>query len=242
MAKQSKITYRCRWVSLLMFINSALAQQVGSIAGKIFQDNGNPQSGAVVSAQLQRTSAAAAPFRTDAVTAKDGSFTITAPAGNYRLCVQPKQDPLLNTCDWNLSPTTIAVKAAAATTVPAIQLQRGVPIQVQIIDAQQLLPIAEGKTPGAAVLVGLWLPSGLFVPMPVQSKGATSRIYQTVVPVGVKVNLSVQSNSFQISDGNGNAINPQKGASVPTQFNAGATSQSFTFSVTGKQTAGPTVP
>jgi len=175
------------------------------------------------------------PFRADAVTLKDGTFTIKGtPPGSYRICVQPQKDPLLSTCDWGLSPTLVTVNSSTVTSVPIIQLQKGAPIQVQIVDPLKLVTAVAGKVPGNGILVGLWMPSGLFLPMPLQSSTAVGRTHQIAVPLGARVNVSVHSSLFQLKDGTGSAINPQKGASVSTQADANGKSQIFIFTVLGK--------
>jgi hypothetical protein len=199
------------WICALLIVQAVGAS---SLTGTVLQDNGTPLGGAVVSAQLQRNSPTTAPFRADAITQSNGTFTVAGlSAGNYQVCVQPRKSPFLSNCDWNLTPITTTVGTANVSLAP-ITLQKGTPLHVHIFDTQQFLSAGKGTSPNSKtnssgdLLVGLWLPSGLFMPMPLSSQDKYGRDFEAPIPYAMQVYLSVHGGSFQVSDSSGAAVDP----------------------------------
>jgi hypothetical protein len=208
-----------------------------SLSGTVLQDNGQPLGGAKVYAQLQRASMAAPSFRADAVTEENGTFSMSGlAAGSYRICVQAAGTLFLNSCDWDLNPTTVTLGTASAAkaAAPVIRLQKGTALRVTISDpGGNLAPANAATKVKADPLVGVWLPSGLFLPALLVSQDKNSRVYQVPIANGVAVSLSVHGGDVQLSDSSGAAIDQKKGASVPVQAKDGSTG-AFTFRVVGK--------
>lgn len=212
-----------------------------SLTGTVLQDDGSPLAGAAVSAQLQRSSTAIAPFRADAATQSNGSFTISGlGTGTFQICVQPRSRVLLSNCDWGLNDTRVTV-GTANISIPGIRLQRGAPIHVRISDTQQLLVAPKNANNGSPItksdpLVGLWLQNGLFLPLPLVSQDKNGRDFELPIPYGIQVNLSVHGGDFQMTDSKGVSLDPVKGASIPVQVNTGS-APVMIFDVVGRVSA-----
>jgi hypothetical protein len=180
---------------------AAGAAQAGQISGTITDPAGKGLAQVNVVA-LVKPPDKSGPQNFQVKTAADGTFTIpNTPAGNYRICV-PAHPGYLDPCKWSGTQPSGAI-AAVASNVKAgtIALEAGTPIQVQVVDDNGSLKQNQNKTPGASLLIGVWTPAGLFVPMDVASTDVNGTTTQQVyVPYSKNIHVSVTSSAFNVTD------------------------------------------
>jgi hypothetical protein len=207
----------------------------GLVSGIVLASDNTPVARASVTVQSQ-PDPGTAPFRASVFTQPDGSFVVPGvPPGPHRVCVQAPGTALLNPCTWSAAPPAITVSARQAASAGAVRLETGYLVQVRLLDAARLLEAAEGTVPGAQVQIGVWTPNGLFLPMRIRTRDATSRDLELPVPFGAPVELSVQSNYFDLADENNVRVDPVRGARLPLRVAAGTPPTVRAFAVTGRR-------
>jgi hypothetical protein len=134
-----------------------------------------------------------------------GHYAITAPPGQYAVCVHPMpQSPYMDPCQWG-DPVTVTVSATAVSVVP-ISLQKGSRFIVRVHDTKQVLAQAE-TVKGSAICVFVTAPSKEPAVPVVYSDGIV-RDYGTVVPINVPLSVTVSSNHVALADRNGTVLAP----------------------------------
>jgi hypothetical protein len=208
----------------------------GLVSGIVLTSDNTPVARASVTVQSQQNPGTA-PFRASVFTQPDGSFVVPGvPPGRHRVCVQAPGTALLNPCTWSAAPPAITVSARQAASVGTIRLETGYLVRVRLLDSSRLLEAAEGGVPGAQVQIGVWTQDGLFIPMRIRTREATSRDLELPVPFGAPVELTVQSNYFDLADENNARVDPVRGARLPLQIAAGTPPTVRAFVVTGRRT------
>ena len=208
----------------------------GRVEGIVVTGDNTPVARASVAVQSQPNTGTA-PFRASAFTEPDGSFVVPGvPAGGYRICVQVPGSALLNPCTWSTGPPSITTASGQAASLGTIRLETGYLLQVRLLDAGRFLESDEGRVPGAQVQIGVWTLNGLFVPMRIRTREATSRDLELPVPFGAPFELSIQSGFFDLADENNARVDPVRGARLPLQVPAGTPSTVRAFTVTGRRT------
>lgn len=209
----------------------------GSIEGIVVAGDNTPVARASVTIQSQPNTGTA-PFRASVFTEPDGSFAAEGvPPGSHRICVQAPGTALLNPCTWSAAPPGITLASGQTASVGTIRLETGYLVQVRLLDANRILASDEGSVPGAQVQIGVWASNGLFIPMRIRTRDATSRDLELPVPFGAPFELSVQSRFFDLTDQNNVRIDPIRGARLPVQAEAGAAPAVHAFRVTGRRAA-----
>jgi hypothetical protein len=204
----SKFTY-------FLLIPFAFAQSVGHIQGTVNDDTGHPVAGGYAVATIQSPTSHAT-FNT--VTGPHGEFAFKdLPAGNYSVCVHVPGGPHLNSCQWSQA-TQITVAAGQTTANQLITLVKGGLLQVRLDDPNEIL------APTDDVMIGVYLPSGLFQPLRLATSDAAGRTYDAAVPLSKDVRLSVHSSKLVIIDDKGKGLDPMplpKGNSAPPVATSG---------------------
>lgn len=205
------------------------------ISGRVIDDGGNPVPNAVVTATT-----GSGLSHTTAVTTTDGSFRLSGlGAGTARICVQVPGTALLDPCHWsNAAATLVTLAVGQSLAMQPIQLQTGYPLTVRVYDDTGALAANEGKKPGAHLLVGLWLSTGLFVPATVITVDSKGRYYGCAIPFGTTLQLSVFSQLFSLSVDTVGAVATKSGFSMPLTIPSGTVFPVPTFHVTGLNSSG----
>jgi hypothetical protein len=199
----------------ILFVSLAFAQSVGHIQGTVNDDSGHPVAGGFAVATLQSPTSHAT---FNAVTGPKGEFAFkNLPAGTYSICVHVPGGPHLNSCDWSKA-AQVTVAAGQTLANQSITLTKGALIQVRLDDPNKIL------TPKDDVMIGVYLPSGLFQPMRLAGSDPGGRTYDIAVPLSTGVRLGVHSSHLVISDDKGKGFSPTalpKGNSAPTVATSG---------------------
>jgi hypothetical protein len=193
----------------------AFAQSVGHIQGTVNDDSGHPVPAAYAVATFQSSNSHAT-YNT--VTGPKGDFSFkNLPAGTYSICVHVPGGPHLNSCQWSQT-TQVTVAAGQTLANQTITLTKGALLQVRVDDPQKIL------TPADDLIIGVYLPSGLFHPLRLAASDATGRTYDAAVPLATQLRLSVHSSHLVIVDGQGKGLAPialPKGNSTPPAATSG---------------------
>jgi len=223
----------------MLTITAGFSQSTGSIQGTVVGDNGKPIPGARVYAAAKSTSQQVKAPPTIATkvgnavnAAPDGAFTIPAlPAGPYVLCAQTTTPGWLDPCQWSSSISLVTLATGQNLTGQKVVMTAGAILQVRINDPSQFL------TPTAAAIAHdvdvLALASNkAYYYARIASTDPTGRTHQLTLPFGATHTLIVRSQQFTLSDEKGVAI-PSTGHTESVQTAAGATSQTYNFTITG---------
>jgi hypothetical protein len=214
------------------------AQSVGHIQGTVTDDSGRPVAGGYAVATVQSTTSHAT---YNGVTGPNGEFTFkNLPPGRYSVCVHVPGGPHLNSCQWTQAPQ-FTVTAGQTLANQTITLTKGSLLQVRLADPNKLLTTTDD------VMIGVYLPSGLFQPLRLAGSDPTGRTYDAAVPLSTQVRLSVHSSHVVIVDDQGRGLNPlplPKGNSAPAVATSGTitlpgrsgfTGPPLTLTVTGRK-------
>jgi hypothetical protein len=171
----------------------------------IADDTGSPLAAAEVVA-IQRTSSlsqrpAIVTSRVDA----SGRYVITAPPGQYLLCVS-HAGLYLDPCRWG-GAKTVSVTGATAQSV-ALRLQKGWRFLLRVHDSGRLLAQA-GTLPGDGISVLLTAPGRGAFPLPVVYDSGRVRDWGAVVPVNLPMSVTVNSSKLRLRHQSGAAPDPQ---------------------------------
>lgn len=225
-------------VSLSSATGLGQVSPTGKINGIITDEKGKPLANVAVTCSIVPSTPPIAAFAISTRTDKDGGFQASGlPAGTYQVCAQIAGSAYVDSCLWGTPAATAAVTAGAARTLQPVMLTPGHKVHIRVDDPRNLLEANEGPTRGAHLTIGVWNKK-LLVPVFVVRKDATGRDYQTYVPEGTDLVLSVFSRFFLMGDSQGSALaKSQTGASsanVPFRASAGEGTKEFSFRVNGK--------
>jgi hypothetical protein len=152
------------------------------------------------------------------VTGPKGEFAFkNLPPGNYSICVHVPGGPHLNSCQWSQA-TQVTVASGQTLANQTITLTKGALLQVRLADPNKIL------TPKDDVMIGVYLPSGLFQPLRLAASDPAGRTYDAAVPLSTQVRLSVHSSHLLISDDQGKGLAPlplPKGNTAPAVATSG---------------------
>lgn len=194
----------------ILVISSLPAQ---SLTGNVTAaDTSAVITGATVVAVQKSASPGQRPAIYRSLTDPSGYYAISAPPGQYALCVHTVPQSLyLNPCQWG-SPAGVLVGASAASVAP-LTLQKGVRLIVRVHDQMQLLSQAE-TVAGTAVSAFVSNPSVTKFPLPMIYSDGNVRDYGTVVPIDVPMSITISSNTVALVD---NTSAPLSTVAVPFQ-------------------------
>ncbi len=153
--------------------------------------------------------------------------------GRYSLCGDLPGSVWLNPCQWGKRPAPFSVPARNQITKAALVMVKGATVPIRIDDPGQLLPLHEGKTAGAHLLIGTGTDSIVFVPATRTSQDANGRSFEALIPVGVPTKLVVSSGFFQLSDSAGIPLARIGSTQIPVEALTGRTPATVRLIVTG---------
>jgi len=215
------------------------AQTTGKVQGVVNDDSAKPVPGAYVVATLESPTDHSS---FSVVTGPQGNYLFNGlPAGKYSICVHAPGGPSLNNCQW-ASASEVTVSANQTVSNSPIAVVEGAVVQIRLSDPQKLIGPADD------IMIGMYLPSGLFQPLRQAAGDATGRTYDVAVPKKGQVKIGVVSTHLVIADDRGNSLGArpagQGGNSTSVAATAGAvtiTAQTtvsgppITFTVTGRK-------
>jgi len=141
--------------SLTLLLTSSAFSQSSRIQGVVNDDAGKNPSGVYVVATTQSPTDH---HTYSALTGPNGAYTIgNLPSGKYTLCLQAPGGSHLNNCQYAM-PIQVTV-AASQTVTQNISVSGGGIFQLRLADPNRL------STPTDDILLGVYLPTGLFHPM-----------------------------------------------------------------------------
>jgi hypothetical protein len=171
---------------------ASFAQSTGTVQGIASSDDGKPISAASIIAT--RTSPATPVVSLSSVSARDGAFTIASlPAGTYRLCIQVRASEYLDPCIWSSEQTTVTLAEGQVRADLRPQAARRSFMCVRINDPNKRLKRDARSGKSAPLLLGVWTPSKLFIPMAMNAEDEAGRNFQVLVPLDADLWLSVAS-------------------------------------------------
>ena len=202
----------------------------GNLQGKVVLDNdGSAVAGVTVVAYKTVVAATAIGSSGTAVTAKDGSFTISGlTSGQFRVCVRDSTGTLVDPCQWGDSPKPVALSAGLV-----IRVKKVSTVSVRINDTGQYLIAKSATAPKPHVLVGAYDAQGLFHPAMQTAQDATGVSYQLTISVDTPVRLSLFSAQVKLTDSQNVAIPAQGYATTFIQPSSQTTQKSFVFNAVG---------
>ena len=206
--------------------------QFGRLHGIVIDDQKQAVAGAIVTAQPE-----AEPGRemrpVFVASRKDGSFEFNGiPAGRYTLCAQIKERDLLNSCVWSENPRRITLAGGELLAGVPIVMRSGVPIEIELDDASNVLEATAAKQNRRRVLVGVFSGNGRFHPARVESREGKKVKHYILVPPNEDLKLLVHGRNVEIEDGAGKKIEPTAKA-TPFQAQKGQ-ARTFRFQVKPK--------
>ena len=224
-------------VALLAGATVALlnSQTSARITGQVRDQRLRPINGARVHAYIVPDgSRSVVPFQTSTLSSSDGGFQLAVPAGTFRICAELRKSELLDTCTWE-APVKVTTVSSQTLQIPPIMLRRGYPLTVRFEDPQSLLPApAVGKAQPNQVVVGITAPNGMFLPMPIRSRGPAAREHRLMVGRDKSMVVSIHAHGLGLSDDKGSALDAGKGHQFTTKIAGDKAPSTFTFRITGK--------
>jgi len=222
-----------------MTITAAFSQSTGSIQGTVVGDNGKPISSARVYAAAKSTSQQIKAPPTIATkvgnavnAAADGTFTIpNLPAGPYVLCAQTTVAGWLDPCQWSASITLVSLNAGQNLAGQKVVMASGAILQIRINDPSKFLAPAAAAVAHDVDVLALASNKAYYYAR-ISSSDANGRTHVLTLPFGVPHTLIVRSGQFTLADAKGAPISAT-GHTEPVQTAVGATTQPYTFTVTG---------
>jgi hypothetical protein len=220
---------------------TAAAQQAGpSRPGQISVimkgEDGTVLSGASI--LLRRTSARDAPVRQRTAWRATASATGTVdfddlPNGQYSFCAQAASGYWLNPCEWGAARPSVMLSTAQRTISTALVLKRGAAVSIRVNDPTGLLAQHEGKTPGAHLLLGVRSDALIFHPASISTRDSGGRTYEVTVPFDAKINLTLASSFFRLTDKTGVALAATGAGNVPLTVPSGQAPPTLYMAVSG---------
>lgn len=201
------------WTAQAVFCQSS---PTGQIFGSIQTADGKPVAQAMV-AIYARPTENRAPYQAFAATVptdKDGTFSAGGvPDGTYALCPESAGSTLLEPCRWG---NELRVTVSGGQTVKAapIRLIEGADLFVRVDDPKGTRAGAEGKVPGAALLLTVRGPNGVALNIPMTAKDKGGFDHHILVPPGTDLVMGASSDYYLLADSVGVAVSKLKGLSV----------------------------
>jgi len=139
-----------------LLVPFAFPQTAGQIEGIVKDDSGKPAAGAFAVATEQSASDHSTHT---AVSGKNGDYSLdNLRPGTYTVCVQKPGGVNVNACQWSAS-TQFAKGKGESLTGRSLPVVEGALLQIRVSDPGKLLAASDD------LLVGVFLPTGLFPPM-----------------------------------------------------------------------------
>jgi hypothetical protein len=139
--------------------------------------------------------------------ADDGTFLFTDLApGSYRVCAEALQVDLLNPCDWSSSPVAVEVIDGGQPASATVTLDKGAWVEINIDDPDRKYRDNEQPGIGATLIVGVWTPSGVFLPAQDLKEDKKGRTYRLLVPFDTDLKLLVRGQQVQLENDKGKKI------------------------------------
>jgi len=187
----------------------------GKVTGLVTGADGKPVSNVEVSINV-RPGALTDPFvpyNVVVVTGTDGTFAATGvPKGKFAVCPRAPAG-LLAPCTWGNEILT-SVSDGQLVTMPSIQLQAGADLYLRVNDLKGKLASAQGKVPGASLMLAVRSPNGMMVPIPMTASDKTGFDHHLTVPHNTDMLLAAFSSTFPLANAVGVAADPQKGINL----------------------------
>lgn len=199
----------------------------GRIEGAVVNGDGAPIAGAAVAALRPQGTAGAA--NSDFA----GRFTISGlNSGTYSLCAQAPgfTDP----CTWSHADVTVSIQPSQTTTQTVLRLSKASVVRVRLNDPSSYLNAASLASGAADLLIGVWTPTRLLLPLAETGTDPSGRDYQLSIPANTALKLLVSSKTLKLLDPAG-ALVPIGGTTVAIPPTAGGTvTTPIVLSVIGK--------
>jgi hypothetical protein len=184
----------------------------GTIRGVITDENGKPVPGvSVVINSRPDGSSAAKPFEAIVPVLANGTFSLTGVAnGTYSICPVPPSANLLPPCTWVTEPRA-KIANGNAVTVPRIIFPAAVDLYVRVNDPRGVRAAAEGKQPGATLMLTVRSPNGRILPIPATARDAGGADHHLAVPAETDFEFLAMSKVFALANGLGLPAQAQNG-------------------------------
>jgi hypothetical protein len=231
------MVHRIRVLLLIALPCSAFSQN-GRLQGTVRDDSGNPVAGAYAVATAQSGNGHST---YTVMTGKKGEYSLeNLKPGKYTVCVHKPGGFQLNSCQWSAG-DQFTVGKGETLADRTLSVAAGALLQIRIADPGKVMSASDD------LLIGVFLPGGLFQPMRLVSQDPTGRTYDIAVPKQTPLRLSINSTQFRIADDKGGDLSPRQGGggSLPAAAAAGAVvtlpgfsavnGPPITFTVTGKR-------
>jgi hypothetical protein len=101
-----------------------------------------------------------------------------------------------------------------------IQLQAGADLYIRVNDLSGKLASAQGKIPGASLLLAARSPNGMMVPIPMTVSDKTGFDHHLTVPHDTDMLLAAFSSAFPLANAAGVLADPQKGINLSIRIPA----------------------
>jgi hypothetical protein len=189
--------------------------------------------GKTLAATVTANSAGKSPASGHAVSAADGTFTLSSlPAGTYTLCAAVQGRGYLNPCTWSPNPPTVTVTAGQTVKGYRLTVTKGTVVQVHLNDTGGALTVVAAANQTAPhVLLGVMTDRHLFEPLVMTGKDATGQDHEGTIPLIGPAHLVVSGNGVQVTDAIGTSLAPA-GSAVTVQPGAGGTPTKVIFTLT----------
>jgi len=214
---------------------SAPVTQTAAISGTVVADaTGAKLSGAVVA--VYRRAPQTPVYRSQTAADVNGAFTLgSLPAGTYNICAQVPGANYLDPCTWTTSPPSVAVTDGQTASGNTIRLKAGGVLKVRVNDPGQSLAQRPNDPGPGHVFIGLTIPLGAPLAMPMTKNDSTGLEFQMVVPMDTSLTALAYSKEVAFQDPDQNAV-PLGGSNrnviVPSNGPATAT---VTYTITGRR-------
>jgi hypothetical protein len=207
----------------------------GSLSGVVTGDDKQPLSALVIA-----TKPGPPLVRTTVQSGADGAFSFPGlAAGEYQICASIANNAYLNPCTWAPISPTAEVTAGQSTTGFKLIMRKGATLTVKINDPELALTSAAvaGKV-GPHVILGVFTPRGMYLPLAISSKDALGTSHSVSIPMDQDVPLHLVGKDLDVTDSSGTKVN-LNGATVAVKLPS-ATPQKFVqapvvFTVTPKK-------
>jgi len=215
----------------------AQSPSLGSIQGKVTDDQNKAISGAIVT--ITRTfatpKAVTTHYSQSVKTASDGSFLAQGlPPGTYSYCAQVPGDGYVNGCRWGPPPLSITV-AAGQKLKAGIRVAEGSILKVRVLDPGKVAVSlasqqSNGKNPPSPVpalpiLMGVSNGHGSYLSVHNTGGDTAGFNYQLTIPFDTPLSFHIISSKIKLADSAGVPL--PASAAGPAGSNASASQTAF---------------